>query len=561
MRKVFYAVAASLILVGLGLTIILGGFLVNEESESEYNFSFEEVSNTYGIDHEHHMNWDNLYGAQLGIGGTGIYSADYTQNNHKDILLLDGNKSNLYENTGGDGFKKSDDLPDVEGYVRSALFFDYDGDGQEDLLLMRMNDTPVLLENEKGTYKQSGNAPNVSLQVPMGAAAADYTGNGCLDLFIVQNGDWYENSPPGMSDADVPIEDDNGLPNYLFAGNCSGFTDKTEDAGIHGKHWTLSSTFLDMTDNGHPDIHVANDFNRDIFYENQGDGTFKRTVMSDSSNRNAMSSAVNDVTGNGYPDIFVTNIWLGEEMRQIEDLYTQGDRTAGNNLFLNDGNGPLEDAAEEFGVQKGGWGWAAIVEDLNNNGKIDIYHSTMDYEINQRGPYAELDEEEFYEKYPFYKYPVLLEGTDDGFSRVEADEVGLPPMDGRSVVELDLNHNGNLDFITVDLFNDFKIFENTGDTGSSIIVDVSRNEATTAIGATVTVESGGETQHRWISSNTDFLSQGQRSAHVGVGEEETATVTVEWPDGTVQTFEELDTDYRYSITPSGSIEAKSLNGT
>lgn len=558
MDKRWAAIAVVVVLVLGVVTVGVVVFVFGDDDSSEPidGLAFSEAAEEYGISHDHE-DTPSYSGTQRFMSDAGVYVTDRTNNGNQDILLGEGGDVAMYENREGE-FTEIDVIPAVDGTIRAAHFFDYDGDGLEDLLLLRMNDTPVLLENTGTDYVERDVGLDRHLDVPVAATAADYTGNGCLDLLIAQNGDWSNESPKGELEDDVPIDEDNGEPNVLFENDCSEFTDATDTAGLEGDRWTLAVSFVDLTGNGLPDIHEGNDYNHDILYKNQGDGTFEQVVMEDTSNRNAMSSAINDFVGNGHPDIFVTNIWLPDELRELDWLYALGPRTEGNNLFINDGEGNFEDKAPEYGVERGGWGWAAVTQDLNNNGNLDIVHTNRIYEINLRGGYSEMERSEFEDRYPFFRFAAVFEGMGDELREIDAEEAGFLPMDARGAAELDVNANGLLDIFIAERDDKFRLYENDAESKASIQVDVQRGDETPAIGSTVRVETTDDVQYRWYKGNSDYHSQGQRLVHVGLGEASSASLTVEWPDGTSHTFDDLDVDNRYTVSPDGEIDSTEL---
>ena len=523
-------------------------------SEQDRTLRFENVTERAGLTYRSASS-DGLEATQVMMGDAGVYVTDYDGDGTPDVLLVGGERPILFENDDG-SFVETDAVPEIDGTVRSALFFDYDGDGSDDLLLLRMNDTPVLLANEGGNFEPVEGAFDDVLDVPMGAGAADYTGNGCLDVFIIQNGDWHEDRPNGLRDYNVPPGEDNGNPNYLFRGDCSTF-EKATDANVEGDRWSLATSFVDLTNDGNPDIHVANDFNNDVVYLNQGDGTFERVELGEATNRNGMSSTVNDLTGNGYNDIFVTNVWFPAFVQDRMDATTFEIRARGNNLLLNEGDGSFEEVALEYDVERGGWGWAAVLEDLTNDGELDVVHTTrhMTFEFSDRR-FSPDEIETLHSTYPFYRYPAVWEGTENGFEPLDAAETGFDVTDGRGIAELDVNGNGKLDLLIANNDGAFVLYENRAESGNSVILELERNESVPANGARVDVMTDEKTYHRTVHSNSDYLSQGDRRVHVGVGDAESVTIEVTWPDQTTHRFEDVPTDGSYVIDPSGSIDER-----
>ncbi|MCU4744021.1 CRTAC1 family protein [Natronoglomus mannanivorans] len=522
--------------------------------EFERTIQFANTSGESGIDYESSSK-EALRATQSMMSDAGVYVTDHDGDGTPDVLLVGGDEPVLFENENG-SFTETDSIPSVDGTVRSALVFDYDGDGLDDLLLLRMSDTPVLLENRGGAYDRVDGAFDVELDVPMGAAAADYTGNGCLDVFVVQNGDWRDERPNGLREYNVSDGADNGNRNYLFRGTCSSFETVT-DGSIEGTRWSLATSFVDLTGDGRPDIHVANDFNRDIVYYNQGDGTFERVELGDRTNRNGMSSTIADVDGDGHPDIFVTNVWFTDSIQQRLDDTTFRIRGEGNNLLINNGDGTFEERAETYGVDRGGWGWAGVVADLTNDGELDLFHTTrhMTFEFADRR-FSDREVTLIHKAYPFFQYPAVWEGTGDGFESVSARSAGFDVTDGRGVAELDANGNGALDLLVANNDGEFYLYENEGATGNAVVLELQRNDTVTANGASVEIIDGDERYHRFVHSNSDYLSQGDQRVHVGVGDADSVTVRVTWPDGTSYRYDDVRTNRTLVTDPSGTLETR-----
>ena len=75
-----------------------------------------------------------------------------------------------------------------------------------------------------------------------------------------------------------------------------------------------------------------------------------------------MGTAVGDVDGNGMIDWYVTAIY-------DDEASGRGD---GNKLYLNQGGHTFDEVAAGMGVDDGGWGWGALVADINLDGRLDI---------------------------------------------------------------------------------------------------------------------------------------------------------------------------------------------
>lgn len=513
-------------------------------------WSFEDVTESSGLDYE-------AEASGVGNGDSGVYVTDYNGDGWSDLLAIGGDDPVLFENTGGE-FERSDALPAIDMTVQGALFFDADGDGLDDLLLLPRNGEAIFLHNDGGSFVRTDNGLGIEMGVAVGASAADYDGDGDLDVFVIQYGDWGANTPTGFLHPDGGyVDDDNGAQNLLFENTDEGFVNVTDSAGIAGEHWSLATSFVDYTGDGAPDIHVANDFNNDTLYRNQGDGTFERVVMGAETARNGMSSEVGFFDGDDAPDTFVTNIYfpisdsnLSEEKRARLERYfsfvLRSKRIEGNNLMINRGDGQFSFEGEAYGLKAGGWGWASVHADLDNDGDRDLFHATQQV--------VRIDDAD-----PHFTYPMVFERTGDNFTSRDAADLGFEETNGRGVGELDFDRDGDVDLVVSTYDGAFKLYENRVSDGSSrhsVQIEVVDEDGATAIGATVAVTADGQTQYEILNTKADYQSQDTRTLHFGLGDsDEVDAITVVWRDGTERTFESVAADQRLTLSPNGTVES------
>ncbi|WP_248518027.1 CRTAC1 family protein [Salinarchaeum laminariae] len=548
------AVAVGISLLTL---VVLGGCLVGVPADvavdssgpppNATDLSFAEVSGEIGF------NYSSIEGG-AGNGNDGIYVADYDGDLRDDVLVLGGESPTLFHNT-GDEFETSGALPNVSspdaGRIQSALWLDRDNDGSEDLLLFPRSADPIYLENDGGSFEQRDVGLDDAFTNPVSASTADYNGDGCLDVFVAQYGLWSDNNPQAWQNS--YWETDNGNPNALYRGSCGDGFERAEDAGIgpndRGPHWSLATSFVDLDDDGLPDIHVANDYYNDTIYYNDGDGTFTRKIMGATTDRNGMSSEVAHVMGNDRPEIFVTNIFfprerIGElaplQRELITDFFSVrlGKRMHGNNLLQPTGNG-YDGLGEQVGLAEGGWGWASALADLDSDGERDAVHSTQTV--------VTFDKEN-----PVYDLPMVWLQQDGQFYRQDADEIGLESADGRGISRMDYDLDGALDVAVATYDDSYLFYENQAEQGNSLQVVVDGGDAGTAVGAEVYATADGETQQYVSNARADFQSQESSVLHVGLGDAEAVEeLRVVWPDGTERTFEDVPAGGRIRITPDG----------
>jgi len=536
---------ASIVTVG-PLTGDIRGLTGQETPDLE----FQEVSSCVGFDY-------TAGGFRIGTGANAsVYTTDVDRDGWTDLFVVGGEEPRLFKNVGGEFEPRSiAGIDDVS--IDGAMFFDHDNDGWEDLLLVPTEGAPVLLENERGSFDVREDAFDSNLTNPIGATAADYDRDGVPEVFVIQHGEW-DDGVPAAFDTYGNVEEDNGNPNVLFDWNGSGY-EHVDDAGIDGDRWSFAASFVDLTGDGWPDIHVANDFNNDTVYVNQGDGTFKQRMLPASTDRNGMSSEIADVNGDRRPDVFVTNIYLPYQNRNLsegkyERLYTlfhdvMGKLVKGNNLLINTGNGTFDDRAAAYGVKEGGWGWAAVAADFDNDMDRDLFHTTSDViRLNESDPH--------------FTYPMVWERTGDGFLSRDASELGFLEGNGRGTAALDYDNDGDVDLAVANFQDEYRLYENRNDHGTSIEVRVRPGERNhTALGAQVSVTTGNTTQYRVANVKSDYQSQDTRVLHFGTGSHKTVDeLRVVWPDGSSRTLTDVATEQRIVVSPVGTQQVTPLAG-
>ncbi|HVS02540.1 MAG TPA: CRTAC1 family protein [Thermoanaerobaculia bacterium] len=252
-------------------------------------------------------------------------------------------------------------LPETMG--GGAAFFDYDGDGYPDLLLVSGSDWPGEARQQRG--------PTLVLYRNLGGRFVDVTaGSGLGDGFYGQGVAAGDFDGDGRVDLFVTAVGANRLYRNLGGGR---FEDVTAAAGVAGAadEWSTGAAFFDYDGDGDLDLFVCNyvrwskeiDFQLDYrltgigraygpplnyqgtypyLYRNEGDGTF--TEVSQAAGLHidnpatgvpvakSLAVAPIDVDGDGWIDLMVAN------------------DTVRNFFFRNRGDGTFEETAEFFGL-------------------------------------------------------------------------------------------------------------------------------------------------------------------------------------------------------------------
>jgi hypothetical protein len=455
-------------------------------------------------------------GPELDPLGGGVAVGDLDLDGYPD-LFIGGDVGRLYLNKG-----ETDQGAFVEAGARlglgapvtgarAAVFYDLEGDGDLDLLIIRGEGGSALYRQDGGKLAEV--AADLGLETGAGAHAAtvfDYDGDGDLDLYIGHRGEA-------------------AAANQLWKWDQGRYHEVAAAAGVDDRGWTTATTILDRDDDGRPDLHVVNQLGADALYRNKGDGTFVRDrdageVWFDGGR--GAAAALADVDGDGRWDLYLAGVdpfvpWT--ELARVGgptalDLAAGATpwrrRRSGEQLWLSGGDSiQLEPGAR-------GWCWGAAFLDVDNDADDDLYIATG--YVPGTGAASQPNQ--------------LLLAIGDGFYAVAGRVAGAAGFSGesRALGIADFDRDGDLDLVVSGLGAPPRLLENRRQGGNWIRLELAAGGANPlAIGARITVELRGRTALRQIAAGGGYLSQTEAPVHLGLGSARTVDVTVRWPDGAV----------------------------
>jgi hypothetical protein len=484
---------------------------------------FTDVTTEAGLVYQHGYADPGFDEAADNAGG--VAAGDYDRDGFVDLYVVRGDvgPNLLFRNRGDGTFEERGASAGLAlGAVPTSgpLFADLDGDGWLDLVVGGISGTATQVYRNRGDGTFEDVTAASGLVVPdgrstFGATAADYDGDGDVDLFLAH---W--------SSSFFNVFDTSSY--HLWQNQGGGtFVDVTLAAGIVPMAVTdnfdsFTGNFVDIDGDGDLDLLVAADFLSSRIYRNDGDGTFTdvtdRGVITDG---NGMGAAIGDYDEDGDFDWFVTSIW---DPNGISEGFWD---TSGNRLYRNRGDGTFEDATDAAGVRVGYWGWGATFQDFDDDGHLDLYH------VNGWGDAAIVQTAEFVAD------PArLYVGNGRGAFVEQAATRGVADTaEGRGVVAFDFDRDGDLDLFVASNGGAPHLYRNDEVPGRGITL-LLRGLApnTEAIGAIVDVQSGTTTKRRLVRAGSNFVSQDPTDMHVGLGDEAAAAATeVHWPGGAAMT--------------------------
>ncbi|MBK9162713.1 MAG: CRTAC1 family protein [Acidobacteria bacterium] len=536
-----------------------------------YGFFLTEVAGESGVEFKHtsprlDQKLDHIMPIIASMGA-GVSVVDFDRDGWNDLYFTnsgEGSQNALYRNNGDGTFTDvaaelgiADLNSRANGVSMGAVWGDFDNDGFEDLLVYKWGRTELYKNNGGKSFTRVEDTGFPAWANINTAIWLDFDRDGVLDIFL--GGYFHQdldlwNLPNTLMMPESFEYARNGGRKYLLRGLGNGkFGDVTTAAGIDTNRWALAAGSADFDGNGFPDIFIANDYAVSELFLNQ-DG--KRFVAAGESSgvgfspKSGMNASFGDVLNDGRLSIYVSNI-------SEEGILLQG-----NNLWVprQDSTGGLkyDNQANNFGVERGGWSWAAQFGDLNNDGNQDLFltngYISADKAANYWYDYSKVTvghntiigdaanwpSMEGRSLAGFQQKRVWL---NDGAGRFNdaALAVGVSEtFDGRAVAFADLWNRGVLDVIVANQNGPALIYKNNPAPGRIWIgfeLEGSLSNRS-AIGASVTLFWDGKRQRQEMTGGIGFCSQNQRRLHFGLGTYGSVEkAEIVWPSGKRTTIE------------------------
>ena len=499
-------------------------------------------------------------------------------------------------------------LPETVG--AGGAFFDFDGDGWQDILLVNSKDwapkgrkslSALYRNNKNGTFTDvtAGSGLDVEMY-GIGVSVADYDNDGKDDVYV------------------TALEGDR-----LFHNEGAGkFKDVTKLSGIANANFATSAAWFDFDKDGKLDIFVANYVQwtlkgdiwcsldgtaksyctpesykgtRSKLYHNLGGGKFEdvsvKAGVGDATSK-SLGVTVIDFDADGWPDLFVSN------------------DTQPNQLYRNNKNGTFSEtgmsagvAYGEDGVARGAMGsdWAdydrtgrahLLIGNFSNQ-MLGLYHNEGNGLFVDEAPLSTIGRDSllylafgvFFFDYDLDGYPDILTANghiEEEIGRVQpkikyreppllfrnlgakkfenvSAKMGptfATPMVARGAIYADIDHDGDLDVLFTNNAGPARLFRNDGGNKNHwlCVKTVGTKANRNGIGAVVRIESASGKQWSAVRSGSSYASQSDLALTFGLGKDTSVTnISVEWPSGTKQSFKNIPANKLVTIDEAKGI--------
>ena len=533
--------------------ITAGGFV------KEGPVLFKDIARQAGL-----TSWKHVMGTPekkfiIEANGSGVCLLDYDNDGWLDIYLVNGStydaesgkaappKAALFHNNHDGTFTNVADKAGVANgrWGFGCAIADYDNDSWPDIYVTNFGKNRLYHNNHDGTLSDVAEKAGIALgNWSTGATWGDYDGDGRLGLFVPGYVHYDLSNPPASGDKGVAysfcqFRGENvmcgprglqGEPDHLFHNNGDGtFTDVSEKAGVADKngYYGLTSLFVDVNNDGRPDLLVGNDSTPNYLYLNKGDGTFEDIsyasgyALNENGRETAtMGIAAGDYQNNGLVDLYNTT---------FSDDY--------NPLYRNDGDANFTDISYQLGIAEPTvpfLGWGTTFFDYDNDGWKDLIVANGHvYPIVEKEPWGT----------SFAQRPLLLHNIDGKkFELMPAvEETALAQTYvGRGLTVGDLFNDGKLDVVINGMDGAPALLRNVSPDKHHWIefkLIGGAKSPRDAIGATVYLTASKMRQRGDVLSGGSYASTSDPRLHFGLGD---ATVIdeieVHWPSGAKEHF-------------------------
>jgi hypothetical protein len=481
----------------------------------------------------------------MGAGGAFV---DYDGDGALDIALVQGSPwpdggppgpaLRLYRNRGNGTFEETTvaaGLDAVHAYGFGVQAADYDNDGDADFYLTALHEN-LLLRNDGGRFVDVAREAGVAGPDTWSTAALffDADRDGWLDLYVGHYVEWTPETdlfcaPDGKTKAYCAPHQYTGVPGIFYRNDGrGGFVEETESAGFVGSPGkTLGVAEWDFEGDGWPDLVVANDTQRNLFYRNRGDGTFEEIgltsgVAFDENGvaRAGMGIDIGEVGDDGAPWVVI-----GTFAREMIGVYRY------------ESSGFFREIGPASGIGRPGFltlNFGLFLADIDLDGYQDLF-------VANGHIYADVQAV----KDPVgYRQPAQLFMNRGGTFQVvpagEEDALDMPRL-GRGAAYGDIDGDGDLDVLLTENGGPATLLRNDRPRGAflrAVVIGTESNRD--GLGAEVELYAGNRRQHRRIRTGSTYLSQSERVAAFGLGEASRVdSLIVRWPSGRVDRFADL----------------------
>ena len=338
---------------------------------------------------------------------TSVSVFDYDNDGIEDLLVVDrAAEPVLLRNSGDDQFEdvtESAGLKNIGATGNCALLFDFDNDGDSDLMIGRSIDSALFFRNDDGKFvaHEQVNELLKDVKFVTSGSVCDINRDGLLDVYLCTYAaggtdpkfakyivpESQQMRLENLVKKGHPFTNRGGPPNVVLMNNGSGFDRAKLPSSIEQWRHSYQASWTDYDSDGDQDLYVCNDFSPDAFLRNDtpkgGDPKFTNVAKEILPGEMGfgMGASFGDYNSDGLIDLYVSNMYSKAGNRIFNQLGGSFDprlrMSAQGNFLLKNNGGKFEQVAgtdpDSQHVSKVGWSFGGQMLDLNNDSKLDVY--------------------------------------------------------------------------------------------------------------------------------------------------------------------------------------------
>jgi hypothetical protein len=553
--------------------------------------TLNEGANTNVLMYEYFYNGGGM--AVGDLNGDGLQDLYFVGNMSPNKLYLNKGHMQFQDITTADiagrpgPWKTGATMADVNGDGKLDIFLCYSGKLPE---AKRINQLFINEGNDhNGIPHFTEQASQYGLATPSYSTQAyffDYDRDGDLDLLLLNHN---PSSLPVLNDSITALilkkpNPETGI--RLFRNDKNFFTDITEKAGLSSSDLTygLGAGIADVDGDGWQDIYISNDYSiPDYLYINDHDGTFTDLLQKElgHTSESSMGNDVADVNNDGLPDILTLDMLAADNHRQklllAPDSYEKFENMLGsgfyyqymrNMLQINNGNGTFSEIGQLAGISNTDWSWTPLFADYDNDGWKDLFitngylrdYTNMDF-IKYMNDYVKSaqrlersDVLKLIDSMPPSNVMNFLFKNNGNLTFTDVTKAwGMNiPSNSNGAVYADLDNDGDLDLVTNNINKPVFIYENETNHQSKnnyLEINLKGSRANTqGIGAKVTIYAKGNNQYLEQMPSRGFQSSVSPVLHFGLGKiTQIDSLRVVWLGGKEQILTDVKANQLISL--------------